>query len=132
MGKKEKDSLIEAWKLGINRGHSITETRETVSEILRILREQKRYTQKEVAELANIDPTTYAGYENKISTPSLAGLIRIADVYEVSLDYLAGRTENPLGLYVEQPAEHKVASDVDINSRFEKLERELSQLKEKL
>ena len=130
MGKKEV--YAEAWKKGVDRGHSLTETRETVSDRLRILRDQKRYTQKQVAELSNIDPTTYAGYENKISTPSLAGLVRIADVYEVSLDYLAGRTDNPLGLYAAQPEEHALSNAADINSRFEKLERELSQLKDKL
>ena len=130
MGKKEV--YAEAWKKGVDRGNSITETRETVSEKLRELREQKRYTQKQVAELSNIDPTTYAGYENKISTPSLASLTRIADVYEVSLDFLAGRTDNPLGLYAAQSEEHEVARDIDINSRFEMLESEIRQLKDKL
>lgn len=130
MGKKEV--YVEAWKKGVDRGHSLTETRETVSDKLRLLREQHRYTQKQVAELANIDPTTYAGYENKISTPAIAVLIRIADVYEISLDYLTGRTENPRGLYAASPEEQPMASNVDIISRFEKLERELTLLKEKL
>lgn len=129
MGKKEV--YAEAWKKGVDRGHALTETRETVSDRLRVLRDQKRYTQKQVAELSNIDPTTYAGYENKISTPSLAGLVRIADVYEVSLDYLAGRTDNPRGLYAAQPEKHASLSDAEINSRFEKIERELSQLIDK-
>ena len=58
-----------------------------------------------------------------------AGPIQIADVYEVSLDYLAGRTDNTRGLYAEQSAEHEAVNDADINSRFEKLESELDQLK---
>ena len=130
MGKKAV--YVDAWKKGVDRGNAITETRETVSDKLRILREQYRYTQKQVAELANIDPTTYAGYENKISTPGLAVLVRLADVYEVSLDYIAGRTDNPRGLYAEQTDGHIQASDNDINIRFEKLEKELTLLKEKL
>ena len=129
MGKKEV--YIDAWKKGVDRGQSLTETRETVSDKLRTLRDQYRYTQRQIAELANIDPTTYAGYENKISTPNLASLVRIADVYMVSLDYLAGRTDNPRGLYAEQAERHEQVSD-DINSRFEKLENELFLLKEKL
>lgn len=48
-------------------------------------------TQAEVAEKLNISRTAYAGYESGRNEPDLKTLIKIADLYGVSLDYIAGR-----------------------------------------
>ena len=60
-------------------------------ENIRNLREDADKTQKEIAEYLNIKQTTYSKYElGKINVP-IEMLIKIADYYDVSLDYLVGR-----------------------------------------
>lgn len=57
-------------------------------------REKHGYTQMQVAVYADITETTYQNYERARQMPKLDILVRIADVYNVSLDYLAGRTDD--------------------------------------
>ena len=59
------------------------------------LRNDKDIKQTEIAAYLNIRQSTYSDYENgKINIP-IETLIRIADFYHVSLDYLVGRTDQP-------------------------------------
>ena len=61
---------------------------------LRDLREDKDLTQKELAAILNIKQTTYSKYElGKINIP-IEALIKMADFYKTSIDYLVGRTNN--------------------------------------
>jgi len=119
----------DAVKKGIARGMARTETREIVAERLRTLRTKNNYTQKQIAELTNIDPTTYAGYENKISTPALSALVRLADEYNVSLDYITGRTEDLGGIKAK---EEKDSEEIQIIDRMSQIEEELKILKAKI
>ena len=60
-------------------------------ENIRNFREDADKTQAEIAEYLNIKQTTYSKYElGKINVP-IEMLIKIADYYDVSLDYLVGR-----------------------------------------
>ena len=60
-------------------------------ENIRNLREDADKTQTEIAEYLNIKQTTYSKFElGKINVP-IEMLIKIADYYDVSLDYLVGR-----------------------------------------
>ncbi len=58
------------------------------------LRTQKGYTQKELAALLGVGQTTIANYENGIRIPDTEKMNKIADLFQVSFDYLLGRTEN--------------------------------------
>lgn len=58
---------------------------------LKMLREDRHLLQKEVAETLGVDRTTYVKYENGNSEPSYEILVRIADYYNVSIDYLLNR-----------------------------------------
>lgn len=60
---------------------------------LRELRNARGLYQKNIADLLQVDRTTYAKYESGDSEPPLASLIALADFYGVSLDYLAGRDD---------------------------------------
>ena len=51
--------------------------------------------QKEVAEHAHVDVRTYQNYEYGNIVLSATVLIAIANHYNVSLDYLVGRSHNP-------------------------------------
>ena len=62
---------------------------------IRDLREDSDKKQIELAKYLNIDQSTYSDYETgKINVP-LEQLIKIADFYNVSLDYLVGRDDVP-------------------------------------
>lgn len=54
------------------------------------LRKRLGLTQQQVADALGINVVTYYGYEKERSDPSLKMLIRLADFYNVSLDYLCG------------------------------------------
>lgn len=55
------------------------------------LRRSQGLTQKEVAEYLGINHLTYRGYENCKSSIPLCVLVRMADVFNVTLDYLLCR-----------------------------------------
>lgn len=58
---------------------------------IRNLRKDNNKTQKELAAYLNTTQTTYSKYElGKINIP-IDILIKLADYYNVSLDYLVGR-----------------------------------------
>ncbi len=59
---------------------------------LKECRKEKGLTQMQVAIYCDITETAYQNYELMRREPKLDILIRIADLYEVSLDYLTGRT----------------------------------------
>lgn len=58
---------------------------------LKEIRKSKHFTQQDIAEKLNCDVTTYARYENGDRNPPLEILIKLSDVFDVSLDYLVGR-----------------------------------------
>lgn len=66
--------------------------------IYRKLRQQKKLTQKEVAEAVGLAPSRYGNYENDIRQPDNDTLVLLANFFNVSIDYLLGRdfTEKPL------------------------------------
>ena len=62
---------------------------------IRDLREDADRTQGQTAELLYLQREVYRRYETGEREPPFAIMIQIAELYHVSLDYLAGRTNNP-------------------------------------
>jgi len=62
---------------------------------LRDLREDKDLTQTEVAAYLGIQQTVYSRYERGFQTIPPEHLLKLADFYSVSTDYILGRTQNP-------------------------------------
>ena len=62
---------------------------------LRDLREDADLSQKQIAALLGIQQTVYSRYERGFQTIPLEHLLTLADFYQVSTDYLLGRTNNP-------------------------------------
>ena len=60
---------------------------------IRDLREDHDKTQTEIAEVLGTSQTMYARYERGASELPIRHLIRLADYYGVTTDYLLGRTE---------------------------------------
>lgn len=67
-----------------------------IFENIRNLREDSDKKQQELADYLHIKQTTYSKYElGKINIP-IDVIIRLADYYHVSVDYLLGRSEKKL------------------------------------
>lgn len=67
--------------------------KEILAKRLRKCRKEKGLAQWQVAVYCNITEKAYQNYELMTREPKLEILIKIADLYEVSLDYLVGRTD---------------------------------------
>ena len=65
-----------------------------LSQRLKQCRKEKGYTQNQVAIYCDITEKTYQNYELMTREPKLEILIKIADLFDVSLDYLTGRTDS--------------------------------------
>ena len=59
------------------------------------LREDKDFTKKTVAQYLGIHPTVYSRYEKGSRDFPIEIVIKLADYYQVSTDYLLGRTDIP-------------------------------------
>lgn len=55
---------------------------------MRFLRKAAHLTQDDIAKSLNVERQTYCNYENENRTPPLEFIIRLADFYHVSTDYL--------------------------------------------
>ena len=60
---------------------------------IRNLREDADKTQQEIAEYLGTSQTMYARYERGANEMPIRHLIKLSDYYQVSLDYLGGRTD---------------------------------------
>mgnify|MGYP004507005497 CR=1 FL=1 len=59
---------------------------------LKKCRERKNFTVEEVSERIGISKTAIYNIESGANNPSIDNLIRLAELYNVSIDYLLGRT----------------------------------------
>lgn len=62
---------------------------------LRDLREDHDKTQSEIAQILGTSQTMYARYERGANELPIRHLIQLADYYQVSTDYILGRTDQP-------------------------------------
>lgn len=65
------------------------------SDRLKELRTSKGLTMEQLAKEIDSTKGTISNFENKNKKPSLDMLIKLADYFEVSIDYLVGRTNDP-------------------------------------
>lgn len=74
---------------------------EIVAKRLRGLRESVDLSQAKIAALIGITQTSINRYENEQASPPLETLLWYADFFDVSLDYIFGRTDSPEGKQFE-------------------------------
>ena len=67
-----------------------------LSQRLKQLKIERNLLQKTIAYDNNITLRTYQRYETGEREPSSSTLIKLADYFNVSLDYLTGRTDEPV------------------------------------
>ncbi len=62
---------------------------------LKSIREDNDIKQRQIAEILNVSQNTYSQYETGVIPITAETLIKLADYYDVSIDYLLDRTNNP-------------------------------------
>lgn len=116
-------SFSEAWKKGTEIGHDITQARmdqrQLTAQRVKALRNKRGISQEKISDLIHANTLTFRGYENCKSDIPLFYLVRIADVLETSLDYLAGRTEAQEESILEQRVKKLEEAFQEIRSALE-------------
>ena len=62
---------------------------------LRAIREDSDLTQKALAKMLNVSQNTYSQYETGVISLTAETLIKLSEFYNVSIDCLLDRTDNP-------------------------------------
>lgn len=62
---------------------------------LRNLREDRDLTQEQMAKVLHVAQRTYSRYESGERNPSIEVLMELSDYLDISIDYIAGATNDP-------------------------------------
>lgn len=101
-----------------------------LGERLKQLREENGMTKVRIAELFDLPQSSIYRYENGSYSPTPETLLRYAELFDVSLDYLFGRTDNPQGKQFGYQPKTDFEMQKIIESLFEpgtRMNRELKQ-----
>lgn len=74
-----------------------TVTMKILGERLKTLREEAGFSQNKLAKLIGIQQSSLNRYESGFSNPTPETLLLFADYFDVSMDYIYGRTDKPQG-----------------------------------
>lgn len=64
-------------------------------EKIKQLRKEKGLTQNDLAKQLGISRSSVAGYETSVSMPDIDRIVELAKFFNISADYLLGKTDNP-------------------------------------
>ena len=62
-------------------------------ERLKELRHENGFTQTYIAKLLNVSGNTIYAWENDKQEPSMTALLKLSEIFHVSLDYLFGKSD---------------------------------------
>lgn len=94
---------------------------DTLGNNLQELRKNNGLTQKQVAERVGVSVSVISSYEVTHRTPSYDVLIKLANLYHTTTDYLLGRTNNPsLDLTGLSPDDIKIVTEMVEHLRNQK------------
>jgi transcriptional regulator with XRE-family HTH domain len=80
---------------------------------LKNLRENKNMTQEELGELLKVSKASISKYENNTHEPNISTMNFIADFFNVTTDYLLGRTDDPNTVLLESDKLPPELKDLD-------------------
>ena len=106
-------------KIGVDQGLEKIKLRAVIAERIKAVRVDAKLTQEDFAISIGSNYLTYRGYENRRSDIPIVLLLRIAGIYQVSMDYLTGRTE------------FCQAQAAKVESRLQQLEEAVAKLENK-
>lgn len=84
---------------------------------LKELREAKHLSQSDVADRLGVSRATISGYECNTITPSVEQLVKLALLYNASLDYMMGMTDRKY-FYLDDLNESQRRTILDIVDRL--------------
>lgn len=85
------------------------------------LRNQRKKTQEDIAEILGITRPAYTAYEKETRKPDYGILMKLADYYDVTVDYLLGRTEFPEYNEKQQQEFNQFSKDPELQRFFYEL-----------
>ena len=80
-------------KLKSNYYKCYVKTVKMINEILKNTRKNEKLTAKELATQLNVSTSLIYEWEHGRANPSINELIKLANIFETSIDYLVGRTD---------------------------------------
>ena len=88
----------------------------TIGERIRILREEREWTQERLAAESGVPQATISNIEREIASPLFETVLKIAKVLNVSLDTLAGfpAREGEIGRYVDPTLLFQLETDLSL------------------
>ena len=98
------------------------------SERLRQLREKHGYTQKQLADAVHLSKNAICNYEKNVNLPNIETLMSLADIFNVPVDYLLGRSAISFKfdkLNKSFFGKFTIAEAIDILSSLDKKSREM-------
>lgn len=90
------------------------------NENLKLLRIKKNLTQKDVAALLGINQASYGRYEIGDIEPKISSIIYLADYYNVTTDYIFGRTK------------YSIKANKELKQLLSKIQTDLEDIKKML
>lgn len=89
------------------------------------LRKEKKLSQYKLAELMNFSRGQIANYEQGSREPDFETLERFADFFDVSIDYLLGRVDNPQTYMDKLQEENSHFDTIDMSKQLELFQTKL-------
>lgn len=83
---------------------------------IKFFREQKNWTQKELAQKLGISRSVVAKWENENALPDIETLISLSKLFEVSIDYLVGLSQYRDNILMEMKHLYKTDGETNLDS----------------
>jgi transcriptional regulator with XRE-family HTH domain len=91
--KLSRDNEVESTLIG----EDIMKVEKVIGERLKQLRDGAKLSQMKIGDLNGVNQSNLARYENGKAIPPLSLLLWYADHFDVSMDFIFGRTDSPEG-----------------------------------
>lgn len=95
--------------------------------LLREIREEMGFSQKELAKQMGVSPTNIYNYESGRTEPNIDTLIKLSKILNVSVDYLLG-IEDDLGIKGYAPAKERISAAEALSGEEEDLLKDFRKL----
>lgn len=125
-GDLSLSKLKEVYDTGFSNSIAQQKRRRIISERLKKVRIANKIKQKDLCDKIGVMITTYSGYENGKHDIPADIIVRICDLFDISADYIIGRTDNPKGLYFNSQDN----SVNDLQKRVDEVQKLLDELKQ--
>lgn len=130
--REEPITIKEAISVGKERAERLTRENKIMTSMIakriKLLRIENKFTQDKVSKEIDVNRITYAGYENERSQPNAVILVRLAKLYDVSIDYLCGISNKPHGNYANEEEKKEATEKELIMKEIEQLQKRIENL----